>query len=291
MGNAAENLPGWGPYNADIPSLLDTPEDNVPITERGAIENAASHHRIQLLHKEVLLRFCAAEELVSPDEIVKKDILLDRIRKWVRIVLFKLLRFLILRYCSFQRTDNEFADANGVPLSHPNRQRVPEKVILGTRTLAAHDHNATTMHFPDYVGPVPRGVGTKTGGKLSANGWRTFCTISLLFTLIHLWGHYVEGRFHDLLENFVHLVTAVRIGCRRTMTDEVIRLYTIHMHAHLAGLQKLFPRIELTSKQHAAMHLPAFFKWFGPVHGFWCFHFERFNGMLARLNSNNHTGV
>ena len=48
--------------------------------------------------------------------------------------------------------------------------------------------------------------------------------------------------------------------------------------------------IHTTINHHLAMHYVKFIKLFGPVYGWWLFAFERFNGMLKRVNHNGHDG-
>ncbi|RXW11245.1 hypothetical protein EST38_g14610 [Candolleomyces aberdarensis] len=46
----------------------------------------------------------------------------------------------------------------------------------------------------------------------------------------------------------------------------------------------------LSINHHLAMHFAVMIKLFGPVYGWWLFAFERFNGMLERVNINGHDG-
>jgi hypothetical protein len=49
-------------------------------------------------------------------------------------------------------------------------------------------------------------------------------------------------------------------------------------------------KIHLTINHHASMHIADMIKAFGPVYSWWLFAFERFNGMLERVNHNGHDG-
>ena len=46
----------------------------------------------------------------------------------------------------------------------------------------------------------------------------------------------------------------------------------------------------LTINHHIAMHLASMIKLFGPIYSWWLFAFERFNGMLEKVNTNGHDG-
>jgi hypothetical protein len=47
---------------------------------------------------------------------------------------------------------------------------------------------------------------------------------------------------------------------------------------------------KLTINHHIAMHLSQMIKLYGPVYSWWLFAFERFNGMLEKVNHNGHDG-
>jgi hypothetical protein len=46
----------------------------------------------------------------------------------------------------------------------------------------------------------------------------------------------------------------------------------------------------LTINHHIAMHFSSMIKIFGPIYSWWLFAFERFNGMLEKVNHNGHDG-
>jgi hypothetical protein len=48
--------------------------------------------------------------------------------------------------------------------------------------------------------------------------------------------------------------------------------------------------VPLTISHHLAMHFAKMIKVFGPVYGWWLFAFERFNGMMKKVNHNGHDG-
>jgi hypothetical protein len=53
-------------------------------------------------------------------------------------------------------------------------------------------------------------------------------------------------------------------------------------------LQSIRMRIRLRPNHHLAMHYILFFRLFGPVYAWWLFAFERFNGLLEKVNLNGH---
>ncbi len=98
--------------------------------------------------------------------------------------------------------------------------------------------------------PAPAQVGTSRTGKLSADQWRSFCTIHLVVTLTRLWGSQnTESRQRQMLHNFMDLVTATKLALMRTMSADRAKLYHETFLAYLRGLQSLYPHISLTPKQ------------------------------------------
>jgi len=51
--------------------------------------------------------------------------------------------------------------------------------------------------------------------------------------------------------------------------------------------ERLYGKFPYTPNMHLSLHLKACLLDYGPVHGFWCFPFERFNGLLGSYPTNN----
>ncbi|TFY53450.1 hypothetical protein EVJ58_g9445 [Rhodofomes roseus] len=124
-------------------------------------------------------------------------------------------------------------------------------------------------------------------GKLKADHWRTVCTINMVITLTRLWGSVnASAAEHHLLANFTHLVIAVDLASRRSMDASRARLFDFHMLEYLRTLRTLFEH-DFVPNHHLSLHLSSCLLLFGPVHGWWAYPFERFNGIIQRLNTSN----
>ncbi|KDQ07639.1 hypothetical protein BOTBODRAFT_82779, partial [Botryobasidium botryosum FD-172 SS1] len=180
-------------------------------------------------------------------------------------------------------------DASGDGGDDPVASRPDRTKVLGKEVLAEIRKDRDVTELPSWVERVPLKLGDPSEGSLGADEWRITCEVHLVITLIRLWGHNT-GRYHQLLENFMHLVTAGRYISMRhasiSMTDD----YLDHMLKYLRGLKELFPECELRPYQHLALHIPDFWKRFGPVRSWWSFPFERYNRMMRKYNTNNHLG-
>lgn len=87
----------------------------------------------------------------------------------------------------------------------------------------------------------------------------------------------------------MHLVIAVLAGTTKTMSLQQAQLYDHHMYQYLVSLRDLFD-VDLVPNHHMALHLRECMELFGPVHAWWAFPFERYNGIIGKLNKNNKPG-
>ncbi|KAI9068777.1 hypothetical protein FKP32DRAFT_1560994 [Trametes sanguinea] len=147
----------------------------------------------------------------------------------------------------------------------------------------------TSIQLPTWMEKPPSNFGSAAHGKLKADAWRTVCSVHLIITLVRLWGSSTSTPAERaVLENFVQLIVAVDVATRRAMSDSRAALYDECMESYLGGLLALFKH-PLVPNHHLSLHLRQCLELFGPVHGWWAYPFERYNGLLQRMNTNYHT--
>lgn len=165
-------------------------------------------------------------------------------------------------------------------------------VILCEDTLSQIWSDMERTVLPSEVSPVPRRVGSPSSGKLTADQWRTFCTVHLVVSLIRLWGNQrPNGNRIKMLKNFLHLVTFTNLLHMRQMTPERIRSIEEEHFNYLAGLRTLYPHSALVPKHHMALHFPEMLRDFGPVHAWRTFAFERLNQIFQNISTNSLLGT
>ncbi|KAL1741381.1 hypothetical protein HDZ31DRAFT_66981 [Schizophyllum fasciatum] len=163
--------------------------------------------------------------------------------------------------------------------------------ILGKERLAEIDHDAETLILPSSMQAAPKSAGERKGGKFKAASWLTYALVNLPITLIRLWGSAPsDSRERAMLDNYMHLVKAIRLASLPYMTPEVIESYTSEMHRYLTTLLELFPGTTITIYQHLSLHLPLLLAEHGPTHAWRCWVVERMNHVLQTLNTNNKFG-
>ena len=142
------------------------------------------------------------------------------------------------------------------------------------------------MFIPSWLEKPPPNSGNSFHGKLKADHWRTLCTVCMVMTLGRLWGtSSPSSEETHALKNFMHLIAAVDLATRRTMTPDRANSSDAHMETYLRGLRSLY-NADLVPNHHLSLHLKDCLLMFGPTHGWWAFPFERYNGILQKLKTN-----
>lgn len=158
--------------------------------------------------------------------------------------------------------------------------------ILDQNTLASVREDIVHTKLPSWLQSPPKNFGSVSHGKLKADQWRTACLVSLVISLVRMWG--IPGattRQKTLLRNFLDLVRAIDLATRRSMGPTRAKKFDEYMLRYLTGLQELFKE-EFVPNHHMSLHLRECLELFGPVHGWWAYPFERFNGLIQNLNTN-----
>jgi hypothetical protein len=163
--------------------------------------------------------------------------------------------------------------------------------VLGKKMLPEiwDDMKKTTL--PSWCCPAPPRIGDKGQGKISADGWRVFCTVHLVVTLGRLWGSLSpDSRENQLYVNFCDLIMATKIAAGRSITIARAEVFQDCMLRYLGGIDKLFPMYWLIPYHHISIHLRELLSHFGPTTTWRCWVFERYNHMLQNIETNGRFG-
>ena len=91
----------------------------------------------------------------------------------------------------------------------------------------------------------------------------------------------------DDLECWRHFVLACRILCKQSLNSaDVVKADGLLMH-FCERVQRLYGESAITPNMHLHGHLRDVILDYGPVQEFWCFSFERYNGILGKQPTNN----
>jgi len=194
-----------------------------------------------------------------------------------------------------QRKRDNLVDAQGRIRSQV-KQRAPTKttatVLLGPIMLDAIETNIKQTRLPSGVTRPPTGLGTAGGGSYTAAEWRTLATITIPLTLLQKWGakppETVEYR---RLQNFMHLVAAIRQTMRTSLSKRDISAYTEHIQKYLSGILELYPGTSISPYQHRSAHFDRTMTLYGPTPAYNTGPFEQLNGQMKKIPHNNHGGA
>jgi hypothetical protein len=159
-----------------------------------------------------------------------------------------------------------------------------EEGILTNKALDEIQLMMEKFQVPSDIGRIPRKVNIGEGfSNFTADQWRNFFTI---YATIVLW-KYLPNIDRQILTNFVKIcqILVCRIVRRDSLKEAHERLITIiKLIEQKYGAEKISPNL------HLSLHLHECAYDYGPLYVFWCFSFERMNGILGSL-PNSHRKI
>ena len=161
-------------------------------------------------------------------------------------------------------------------------------VVLGKAVLEEIWKDQERLILPSFVSPAPCHFGSEKR-KLTADQWRLVGMIHLVVSLVRLWGN-EQGRKCLMLNNFMHLITAIHIASLWSTSRCHAELFTRHYKFYLEGVVELYKEGKIQSVHHACLHFESMLLGFGPVHAWRAWAFECYNYLLQRTKTNMRFG-
>ena len=97
----------------------------------------------------------------------------------------------------------------------------------------------------------------------------------------------LKGVIRDThLQCWQTFVLACRYFCRPTVTAIDLQGADLLLLKFCRKFEKLYGRNAISPNMHLHCHLKEIIVDHGPVHSFWCFSFERFNGIMGSISTN-----
>ncbi|GBC14554.2 hypothetical protein GLOIN_2v1775288 [Rhizophagus irregularis DAOM 181602=DAOM 197198] len=137
------------------------------------------------------------------------------------------------------------------------------------------------FQIPSDLGRIPGKIHSGEGfTNFTADQWRIFFTI---YSTVSLWEHLSDVN-RRILNHFVRVCSIlVNRILESNLVDEA--------HRSLIEIVKLIEnhhgRDKITLNLHLSLHLRDCSSDYGPLYAFWCFSFERMNGILGSLPNSN----
>ena len=147
--------------------------------------------------------------------------------------------------------------------------------VLTPQVLKIVQKRMNEFKVPSDLGRIPGKIDSGEGfSNFTADQWRIFFTI---YATVSLWEHLPENDWKIL----VHFVRICTILVSRIVEVDLMS----EAHQRLISLVKLieenYGHDKITPNLHLSLHLCECSFDYGPLYTFWCFSFERMNGMLG----------
>ena len=140
------------------------------------------------------------------------------------------------------------------------------------------EKRAKKIKMPADLGRVPDNIATGEGfSSFTADQWRSFI---MIYATPILWDLLDESD-RRILANFVRacFLLVSRIIDRKSLNEAHNRLLTV---AKL--IEEYYGPEYITPNIHLSLHLTECCHDYGPLYSFWCFSFERMNGVLGKFS-------
>ena len=133
---------------------------------------------------------------------------------------------------------------------------------------------------PPEIGRIPSKISSGFSG-FTADQWKNWVIYYSAFALKGI----LPQEHYDAWMCFV---TACRLICCQTVTIAQCSEAESKIIEFCKHFEKLYGPELCTPNMHLSCHLVDCIRDYGPVHSFWCFSFERYNGILGSYHKNNH---
>ena len=152
--------------------------------------------------------------------------------------------------------------------------------ILTSKDFGIIQERVNSFISPADIGRIPSKISSGFSG-FTAEQWKNWVIIFSLYALKDIlpWKHY---------QCWHYFVKVCFLLCRRTVTEQHLEESDHLMDEFWKAFKDLYGKEACTMNMHLHGHLTECIRDFGPVYSFWCFAYERMNGILGEYHTNNH---
>ena len=149
--------------------------------------------------------------------------------------------------------------------------------VLSSNDLNNIQKKMNEFQVPADLGRIPGKIYCGEGfSNFTADQWRIFISI---YATVVLW-EYLEEVDRKILTYFVRICHLFVNQILETKSLDEIHKKIVDV---VTLIEKKYGRNVITPNLHLSLHLSACSHDFGPLYAFWCFSFERMNGILGKL--------
>ena len=132
-----------------------------------------------------------------------------------------------------------------------------------------------TLIVPSDIGRIPYKILSRFS-SFTADQWKNWVIYYALRDILS----------NDIFECWRHFVFTCRILCSKQLNMDQVILDDALLR-FCRRTERLFGWQCVTPNMHLHCHLRSCIVDYGPLHGFWCYAFERYNGILGSMPNNN----
>lgn len=151
--------------------------------------------------------------------------------------------------------------------------------LLTTSSFDIIEKAASLLSCPNDVGRLPLKIGSSFSG-FTADQWKMW---TLAYSAVVLKGVIPDNH----LVVWLLFVRACTILCSRVLKKSDLEMAYNYLKQFCLKFIDIYGYEHFTPNMHMHMHLKDCCIDFGSIYGFWCFAFERYNGILGSFHTNN----
>ena len=154
-----------------------------------------------------------------------------------------------------------------------------DQKILNETDFSMLQERVDRIIVPSDIGRIPHKI-LSGFASFTADQWKNWV---IYYSLISMYNMLSS----DIFECWRHFVLACRILCSRQLNMDQIMLADALLLRFCQRTERIFGWKCITPNMHLHCHLRSCIIDYGPLHGFWCYAFERYNGVLGSMPNNN----
>jgi hypothetical protein len=154
-----------------------------------------------------------------------------------------------------------------------------ERGLISDGDMRLIQDRVDSIQVPHYVGRIPLKIASSFSG-FTADQLKNWTN---LFSLIALRDILPSDHF----QCWGHFVLASRLLCQMRISDVDIKLADALLLQFCRRAERLYGKEVTTPNMHLHCHLKQSLYDYGPIHNFWLFSYERYNGIFEQFPSSN----
>ena len=181
--------------------------------------------------------------------------------------------FDVVKFCAVDPMHNLFLGTSKYVFKLWDKQG-----IIGKKQMKILEKRIEQMDVPTDIGRLPKRISSNYG-SYTAEQWKNWTLIYSVFALKGV----IEDKHLQCWQTFV---LACKYFCRNTVTTADLQRADLLILKFCKQFEKLYGKKAITPNMHLHCHLKDIIMDHGPVHSFWCFSFERYNGIMGSVSTN-----